>query len=172
MNTLSVSHKTISGALKKRKSGTYSQEDQRGRHTPHNKTSDDRTNFVKQHIESFPTMESHYTRKDTHRRYLESSLNIRKKYNWYKEKCAQENEMPLSERKYRDIFCSEYNLSFFSPKKDQCSQCNAYQIKQVLGVASESDERSFNKHIQRKNVLEKRSSMTKKLQRELKTYIV
>ena len=61
MNTLSVFHEIIIGVRKKRKSG--SPEDQRGRHTPHNKTTDDRTNFVKQDIESFSKMKSHYTSK-------------------------------------------------------------------------------------------------------------
>ena len=28
-----------------------------------------------------------------------------------------------TEKVYRDIFCSEYNLSFYVPRKDQCAVC-------------------------------------------------
>ena len=117
-------------------------------------------------------MESHYTGKDTHRRYLESSLNIRKMYNRYRENVPRKMKCHYQRESTGIFFVQSIICLFFSPKKDQCTQCNAYQMKQVLGVASESDERSFNDNSQRKNVLEKRSPMIKKLQRELKTYIV
>ena len=32
----------------------------------------------------------------------------------------------VSERMYRHIFNTNFNISFFKPKKDQCSQCNVY----------------------------------------------
>jgi len=33
---------------------------------------------------------------------------------------------PPSEKIYRHIFCTEFNLRFFKPKKDQCSECVSY----------------------------------------------
>ncbi|KAH3694764.1 hypothetical protein DPMN_082205 [Dreissena polymorpha] len=41
----------------------------RGKHTPHNKTPDAMIEDVRNHIESFSTVEAHYTRQDTKRRY-------------------------------------------------------------------------------------------------------
>ncbi|KAH3864202.1 hypothetical protein DPMN_027218 [Dreissena polymorpha] len=41
----------------------------RGKHTPHNKTPDAIIEDVRNHIESFPTVEAHYTRQDTKRQY-------------------------------------------------------------------------------------------------------
>ena len=32
----------------------------------------------------------------------------------------------MKEAKYREIFCKQFNLSFFKPKKDQCSLCTLY----------------------------------------------
>ena len=40
------------------------QTDQRGRHEPKNKTPEEDVQFVRAHIQSFPTESSHYCRKD------------------------------------------------------------------------------------------------------------
>jgi len=37
-----------------------------------------------------------------------------------------QNVVFVSECKYRQIFCTKFNLSFFHPKKDQCTLCNQY----------------------------------------------
>ena len=87
--------------------------DQRGRHEPGNKTSVERVAFVKEHIDQFPTYESHYSRSDNpHRNYLSPSLSISTMYDLYKILCEEKNEVPVSEWKYRHIFNTEYNLSF------------------------------------------------------------
>jgi len=38
---------------------------------------------VKEHIKSFPTVESHYCRKDTQRQYLDSKLTVNRMYSDY-----------------------------------------------------------------------------------------
>jgi len=35
---------------------------------------------------------------------------------------------PISAAIYRKVFCTEFNLSFFKPKKDQCSVCSTYNM--------------------------------------------
>lgn len=87
--------------------------DQRGRHEPSNKTPEERVGYVKEHIETFPTYESHYSRSDNpNRKYLSPSLSISAMYDLYKTLCGEKNEVPVSEWKYRHIFNTEYNLSF------------------------------------------------------------
>ena len=54
--------------------------DGHGRHAPPNKTADWKLNLIRKHIESFPTMESHYCRADSTRLYLDAKLTIRKMY--------------------------------------------------------------------------------------------
>lgn len=50
------------------------------------------------HINSFPSYQSHYTRKDNfNKKYLSPELNIKKMYNLYVEKCAEENKQPVKE---------------------------------------------------------------------------
>ena len=40
---------------------------------------------------------------------------------------AEENDKEVAtSRQYRDIFNTEFNISFHKPKKDQCNTCTAY----------------------------------------------
>ncbi|XP_064598481.1 uncharacterized protein LOC135464842 [Liolophura sinensis] len=101
--------------------------DRRGKNTPKNKTSDSDKAFLKAHIESFPAVESHYCRQRTRRRYLDSSLNVKKMHELYEEHCRKENRTPAKVHVYREIFNSEYNLGFHKPKKDECSLCDRFK---------------------------------------------
>ena len=111
--------------------------DGHGRHAPPNKTADWKLNLIRKHIESFPTMESHYCRANSTRLYPDAKLTIRKMYAAFVPFFC-ENLPPLvalangsvkqdvsvpSEKTYRTVFCCEYNLSFFVPRKDQCAVC-------------------------------------------------
>ena len=77
MTTLCVGDKLIRCTLSKQQHGGFASVDKRGKHTPSNKT-DTRKQYVKTHIESFPVVESHYTRKSTKRKYQSQDLNIPK----------------------------------------------------------------------------------------------
>lgn len=64
--------------------------DQRGRHEPPNKTPPEKIQLVKEHIESFPAYESHYSRKDNpNRKYLSPLLSISKMYELFKDFCSE-----------------------------------------------------------------------------------
>ena len=86
---------------------------------PKNKIPEEDLNKVREHINSFPRLQSHYTRKDTHKEYLDSALNVKKMYELY----SKRYENPVEEHKYRSVFTTEFNLDFFQPKKDQCMTC-------------------------------------------------
>lgn len=57
----------------------------RGKHSPHNKTKEEDLERVRRHIESFPVVEGHYTRKESNRPYLGAELNLQKMYHLYQE---------------------------------------------------------------------------------------
>ena len=123
--------------------------DCRGKNTPPNITSDDHRTFVKSHIESFPAVKSHYCQKNSHRKYLDSTLNLTKMYDLYKKnRCTEENRHPVKIQIYRSIFNSEYNYGFHNPKKDVCKVCDLYE------KASPADKTAMNTkyevHLQRK----------------------
>ncbi|CAG9827812.1 unnamed protein product [Diabrotica balteata] len=47
-------------------------------------------------------------------------------YQLYLDNCTEDSQVPVALRKYRSIFCEEFDLSFFTPKKDQCLICAKY----------------------------------------------
>ena len=103
----------------------------RGKQPSANKTDDSKRDAVKEHIKSFPTVESHYCRKDTQRQYLDSKLSVNKMYDLYVKKCEDEfgdNYQPVSAAIYRRIFNEYTNLGFYQPKKDQCTECSKFEI--------------------------------------------
>ena len=101
--------------------------DRRGKASPKNKTSPEDRQFVKAHIDSFPAVESHYCRKRTSRKYLDSDLNVSKMYLLYINLCEQVNRHPVKIHVYRTIFNTNYNYSFHKPKKDMCSLCDSFK---------------------------------------------
>lgn len=126
--TLDVSNMYVDHAMKHcSSSGTYASQENRGRHTPSNKTSEEVLMKVREHITSFPVMEGHYVRKSTNRKFLPPDLNITKMQELYQEKCRTEGLKPVNNHLYRKIFNEEYNFSFHRPKKDQCLSCNQYR---------------------------------------------
>lgn len=74
---------------------------------------------IRDHINKFPRMESHYCRQNTKKKYLDPGLNLSQMYRLY----ATESENPLKFSAYRNIFNYEFNLAFFRPKKDRCEKC-------------------------------------------------
>lgn len=133
--TLCISNGPIIKALTSVGSaGNYEGDDRRGKHEPYNKTKQEDVDFVKQHIQAFPTMESHYCRKTSSKSYLDSTLTISKMYELYEETCRTATKSPVSINVYRKIFCTEYNLDFHKPKKDQCLLCHKYNYAKAQNL--------------------------------------
>jgi len=132
MKTLCLSNRSIMTAVEGRStSGVFAKTDGRGRQPSVNKTDNEHRQAVKDHIQLFPTVESHYCRKDSQRLYLDSRLTIARMYELYLENCANkygEAYKPVSSGIYRKIFTEEFNLGFYKPKKDQCSECTKYEL--------------------------------------------
>lgn len=127
---------------------------QRGKHKNRpNRKSSEQAQFVRSHIESFSTVESHYCRKDSKKEYLSSDLSVTKMYNLYKEKCDEKSHTPVSLSVYRRIFDHEYNISFHHPIKDQCDLCVSFNCKKATEEQKASMLLDFNIHIENKNLV-------------------
>uniref|UniRef100_A0A1X7T8T3 Uncharacterized protein n=1 Tax=Amphimedon queenslandica TaxID=400682 RepID=A0A1X7T8T3_AMPQE len=132
--------------------------DRRGKHGNWpQKVPEEVRELVCKHIKTFPTRNSHYSRKDNHgRTYLSPELSIARLYknflqihdpeylsldeaNLQKKISHQPLETirkPLvSEHFYHDVFVSEFNIYFGYPRTDTCSTCDGLSVK----IASESD---------------------------------
>ncbi|CAG9772257.1 unnamed protein product [Ceutorhynchus assimilis] len=150
IKTLCISKEVIEHAFKNRGEGRlFRGYDKRGKKEPHNKTKSEDIQKVKTHIESFPVMQSHYTRKSTKRLYLDSKLSIAKMHSLYKEECEKDSSIPVSLITYRRILCNNYNYSFYVPKKDQCQICMQYKTCKELEKKKQL-ENNYQSHVLRK----------------------
>ncbi|CAG9832345.1 unnamed protein product [Diabrotica balteata] len=69
---------------------------------------------------------SHYSRnKNEHRLYLSPMLSVNKMYELYKNQCSEQNLQFVKNSRYRQIFVSEFNFGFGSPKSDTCKVCDS-----------------------------------------------
>jgi hypothetical protein len=71
----------------------------------------------------------------------------------YVEKCKGQNRRCVSEAVYRNIFCTECNLSFVHPKKNQCLLCNLYNTLRIEDSLDEGTKVKYQAHQERKNTM-------------------
>lgn len=132
LNTLNIGEKFLKISLEKLLDGGLVAPDQRGKHTPANKSPPIVIQSVIEHINMYPSYESHYSREKSRRKFLGPDLNIPTMYKQYKEWMA-EKDMPSNlvakEWLYRNVFNTKFNLSFKLPSIDTCDDCDAYQRK-------------------------------------------
>ena len=115
-------------------SGDFFKGDGRGTHQnrPH-VIKDALKNQIRDHIRSFPSRESHYSRQNNkNRKYLPEGLSIARMYRLYIEKYETDLEggqkPTVKEWLYRKIFTEEFNISFGYPRSDTCETCDLLKV--------------------------------------------
>ncbi|XP_011159512.1 uncharacterized protein LOC105195690 [Solenopsis invicta] len=117
LSTFAVSEKFVRYVMEKKRTspGGIIGPDQRGRHSPKTKKSENVRKRVREHIKSFPTEKPTNPKDHSGKRYLDSNLNIAAMHKSYVLKCKQEG-VPESdivkESYYREMFKTEFNLGF------------------------------------------------------------
>ena len=124
LGTFQISEKRLYNCITKDE--VFGVIDGRGRKKPRNKLDD---TGVIEHIKSFPSFQSHYTRKNPERKHLHPDLTIRKMYELYVKKCEDGNETPVKEKYYYHLFNTKFNLHFKPPLKDTCRTCDEMELK-------------------------------------------
>lgn len=122
--------------------------DKRGKHQHQKKVDVAAKEFIRDHIRSYPAVESHYCRSRTRRRYLPQGLTVKEMYRQYVEVCAEKHESAQSEYIYRTVFSNDFNYGFHQPKKDQCTFCNRYKHATAAQQCELRDD--YNLHMLRK----------------------
>jgi len=154
LNTLAISEKVVSNVGKKLELSPAITADKRGTHTnrPH-KIHSEVIAYIKKHIDMFPVVDSHYTRQNTTKQYLESDLSIAKMHRFYLEWAQKETTNVMAQnvtlRQYSDVFNQSYNLSFFKPKRDLCDQCQQFDIAST--EEKELQKAMYDEHLVNKN---------------------
>lgn len=97
-------------------------------------------------INLYSSHESHYTRRDTSKRYLPSDLTLT-----YLHKDFCEKNSPVSIRVYTSVF-KFLDLSFKKPKIDTCHKCHWFKAKKVIAATDEERrtiQEEHNIHLER-----------------------
>ena len=76
-------------------SGSFQISDQREKHEPSNKTTEEIWTAIRNHIEPFPKIESDFTRKNIKRLYLSQDLNILKMHRLFQKECEEKYDWEL-----------------------------------------------------------------------------
>ena len=158
-----IREKTVHYTLVKKKNEQgLTSPDKRGRHAPGIQIAEEEKKSIRDHIESYPVMESHYCRSNSTKQYLDSNLNIKTMYRQYQDKCAEMERAPLKFNMYQSIFCNEYNYSFRKPKKDLCSICDRWEHLTDEQRANNDTKSAQQKHEDRKSAVCDQKSKDKK----------
>lgn len=136
LKTFGISNKCIEVAIKKKSVRVtgISSPDKRGSHVPSNKIGDDAVQAIKDHINSYPLYESHYSRSHTNKRYLPTGLSLTIMYQMYKETISN----PVSYTYFGNVFRT-MGLSFKKPSLDTCNTCDAYKMKIKLALPPDTE---------------------------------
>lgn len=116
----------------KLKEGDLSPRDKRGKHPNRpNRIPDAAKQDIRDHIKSFPSYESHYTRNQTDKskRYLNPELSVSQMYDLFIQSQRNNNRHETEEWIYRDIFAREFELKIGDPKLDTCDLCDKYKTQ-------------------------------------------
>lgn len=172
-NTLSISQRFIRTVTEKKSlSQTGVLElDRRGKHDHHRKIPANIMKGIHEHIHSIPRMESHYCRKDTRKEYIEGGRSLMDLYRDYLIVCKERQILsPASYQIYSRTINTEYNISFFSPKKDQCEDCVRYKnANNEQKLALQAD---YEQHHQEKCLSRQAKERDKEKSKQDSSYVV
>ena len=147
LSTFGISEKAVRVAIGKvTPEGAVEGERRGGRMSATTKERDKRiAEAINNHINRFPTVESHYCRSTTSKEYLHPGLNLPKMYRMFIEQYIGSDAPSFST--YCKVFKSK-NLAFHHPKKDQCSLC--VNFREGDQATKENLSECFQRHIAEK----------------------
>lgn len=113
--------------------------DKRGSHKNRpKKISESVTDLIKMHIKSFPSRQSHYSRrKNPDCYYLPESLTLKDMHSIFLEKYR----INISYKSYWRIFRTHFNIKFGFPRSDTCSECDRI-AQQLNNLELNAEERT------------------------------
>ena len=153
INTLGISDKFTRTTWKKSDGTGLIEKDKRGNLNRREAIDPAIKDAIRKHINAFARIESHYLRSQTTREFIDGSLSISQMYRYYQEE-QQNAGLPIAKKNsYEFIFNTEFNISFFTPKKDQCSVCESFKNsgeEEQLNL-----KESYDRHIENKNLSRK-----------------
>ena len=161
LHTLAISSTFVNVALEKKKSDGTVEEDKQGKHLIRNRIDEITKEQIREHIQSFPTKEAHYVRRDSQKKYLEEDLSINRMYSLYAKKCDDNGISKGKKWIYTKIFNEEFNIAFAQPKKDLCSFCE--EFNKATGEKKAQLQEAYNNHMTNKNLVREKKEKDKQV---------
>lgn len=147
LHTIGISDQMVLTTLSKIDENGHLQSEKR--HSPAGRqVANDLRNDVRNHINRFPTVSSHYCRKTSTKQYLPQGLCLSEMYRLYVSDCHESGKTAAKKWLYASIFNSDFNLAFHVPKKDQCDFCNKFEKSDEctkIGLKYKMEEHMQNK---------------------------
>lgn len=151
ISTLGITDRSIRTVLAKTTAG-FLQEDRRGKRKKC-EVSLQIKNYVRAHIAQIPAVESHNIWAHSEKKYIDGGKTIAGLHRDYKADSGKEGKPYANLTMYSKIFNNEFNLSFFTSKKDECDKCAAYRNandeERTIILQKEYDEHHEEKELSR-----------------------
>lgn len=100
-------------------------QDMRGQNKPGNAISGETVEVIKEHIDSFPVKQAHYSSREY--RYLSEQLNVKIMHKLFKDKHPEYASVKYDF--YLKVFHEAFSLTFGRPKVDTCCECETLKLK-------------------------------------------
>ena len=102
--------------------------DKRGKHINHVKIYDSIRFGIIKHIQSIPKIESHYTRANTSKEFIDGSRSITEIHKDYVDDCMAKNAPYGNYTLFYKIFTyRKIQYFIFQTEKDRCDTCSIYE---------------------------------------------
>lgn len=151
LSTISSGERIVTTAWKKYDGEIAVADDNRGKYEHKPRVIDDMmVQSVKDHVNSIDRVESHYTRKDTKKLYLNNIISTAQMFRLYTEWCEwypDKYTNKANKRQYRDIVNANFNIAFHLPKKDRCDICHVFDNNEF---PNEEEKQRFLEHQEHK----------------------
>lgn len=135
LSILAVSAKRVK-RIKQLSVAGKSPQDRRGKHPCPKRLPDEVRDTVRQHIESFPTKNSHYAGRPV--KYLDAKLNLKIMFDLFKQRHPN---VKVSYQFYYHYFKENFKLSFGRPQVDSCCLCEELKLKLKSPHINEANKR-------------------------------
>ncbi|XP_063591931.1 uncharacterized protein LOC134769019 [Penaeus indicus] len=129
INTLDINDRPIRTVLEKKNKVCENliENDLRGKHSNHHTVDESIKDGMRAHIDSIPKIESHYLRANTSRVFIDGNKTVADIHRDYVSNCKENNASFGNYSMFYKVFTEDYNISFFTPKKDQCDTCATFE---------------------------------------------
>ncbi|XP_050516591.1 uncharacterized protein LOC126891457 [Diabrotica virgifera virgifera] len=148
ISTLGITERFIRTTASKQQDG-FLESEKRGK-IGKNKVPEEIKKDMHEHLSSIPAVESHYTRANTQKKYIDGGKTVMDLYRDYVQWCNDSGKNHGKLSMYRHMFNYDFNMSFHTPKKDQCLTCTTYENSDLDGKNALKND--YESHILEKNL--------------------